>query len=222
VRERWKAAWPHIRATLVLAHVAGVLLLALPSLRAALDRSAFHDPTVQAELEAWALRFRSLGFDAGAGELEERAYGIAVAWARTRETLVAPFEPYRRYVGIRQPWVMFVAPQRYPARVEVEIEEAGRWRTIFRERSAEHAWRRELFDHDRLRAALFRYAWDAYGATYRELAEWIGTEVAKDFPSADRVRVRMFRFRTPSPEEASAGAAVEGTYEREIVLGARR
>ena len=177
-----------------------------------MDRSSWADPTVQDEFRAWAER---LGMEPK--QLEERAWRFAQRWNDLHQRLISPFAPYRDYAGVRQPWVMFVAPQRHPARLEIEILEGGEWRTIYRERSDDHEWRRSLFDHDRMRSAIFRFGWDKYGSSYREFSEWVAKEAARDFPRAEAIRVRMARFRTPSPEEVKAGRIPPSRWEKEIV-----
>lgn len=210
--------WRHVRAALVLIHLLAVVVLAVPSLRAAMDRRSWRNPTVQGELEAFAERLDSVGIHLTPKTLEQKVWRYAVAYNRVYEALEAPFFPYRHWVGVRQPWVMFVAPHRHPARVEIEVEEDHRWRLVYRARSDEHTWHRTLFDHDRLRSALFRYGWDRYRRAYRELCRYIAEEAARDFPKATRVRVRMYRYRTPSPEEVRAGEIPAGRYEREVIL----
>ena len=112
---------------------------------------------------------------------------------------------------------MFVAPQRYPARIEIEILEAAEWRTIYRERSSDHEWNRRRFDHDRMRSAFFRFGWDRYAPFYRQFAEWIAKEAARDFPEATALRIRMYRFRTPTPDEVKEDRLPLGRWEKEIV-----
>ena len=53
----------HLRAAFVAFHVVAILTLALPSAGAGMGRSAWKDPTVQAEFRAWADRFRFLGVE---------------------------------------------------------------------------------------------------------------------------------------------------------------
>lgn len=213
-----RTSWKHVRAVLVLVHLVAVVVLAIPSLRAGLDRRSWKNPTVQGELAAFSKRLETIGFDVEPEVLEERVWRYAVAYNRIYEALEAPFFPYRHWVGVRQPWVMFVAPHRHPARVEIEVEEDHRWRLVYRARSEEHTWNRRLFDHDRLRSAFFRYGWSRYAAAYRDLCSFIAKEAARDFPNATRVRVRMYRYRTPSPEELRSGAIPRGHYERAVIL----
>jgi hypothetical protein len=198
-----------VRAVLVLLHLLAIVVLALPNVRAGLDKSSWADPTVQDEFRAWAERF-----DVEPKELEASAWRLATAWDRLHQMLLTPFAPYRDVLGVRQPWVMFVAPQTHPARIEIGIFERGAWRTIYRERSPHEEWRRSLFDQDRMRSALFRFAWDKYGASYREFTEWAAREAFAEFPDADAVRVRMFRYRTPGPDEPRSPP---GHYEKEIL-----
>ena len=207
----WRTLWPYLRAVLVMLHVVAVVALAIPSVRAGLDRSSWSDPTVQDEIKAWALRFGM-----PPSELEEDAWRFAQGWSRLHETIARPFEPYRQYVGVRQPWTMFVAPHRHPSRLEIDILEED-WRTIYRERSDEHEWRRAILDQDRMRSAIFRFSWDRYGPNYREFSEWAAAEAKRDFPRAMMLRVRMYRSRSPTPEEVKEDRIPAGHYEREIV-----
>lgn len=209
-----KRVVPHLLAALVLLHVFAVTVLAIPSLRASLDRGSWKNPTVQSEFRAWAERLSSWGYEITPTELEERGWRFARSWSRVRETMATPFEPYVRYLGIRQPWVMFVAPHRHPSRVEIAVEENNRWRTIYQARSDEHTWRRQLFDQDRFRSAFFRYGWRRYASAYRQLCDWIAREAAADFPEATRVRVRMMRSKTPPPGKKP----VVGVPHHEVIL----
>ena len=218
MKARAAAAWRHLRAALVLAHVVVLLLFALPNPGVALDRSAWRSPNVQHELEAWSGRLSALGVDVARPQLEERLYRLLVRWGALRAELLAPTELYQRYAGIRQPWTMFAAPNRHPARLELEVEVQGAWQTIYVARSDEHDWQATLLDHDRMRAVVFRHTWPQFAGTHQHLCRWLARRAARDFPEATRLRARRYRARTPTPEEARAGVRPEGRYEQVILL----
>jgi hypothetical protein len=198
----------------VAAHIAAVLVLAIPDARGvASSRSAWKDPTVQAEIAAWAER---LSMDPAT--LETTAYDASQTWTAAVGRLRAPVRPYSDYFGVVQTWRMFVAPDRHPAKLHVDIEEDGQWRTIHVARSDEHDWRREQFDHVRFRAVLFRYGWSRYARDYRALVGWIARRAAEDFPAATRVRVQMYGYRTPTPQEARDDAIPEGELRQTRVV----
>src|SRR5688572_4672840 len=108
--------WPNVRAALVALHLLYVTFAALPSPDAGMDRAAWQDPTVRAEIDAWAGR---LGVPRDA--LEERLWQTAVAYTDLRARLLTPTEPYRVACGVTQSWNMFAAPHRYPAALHVDV-----------------------------------------------------------------------------------------------------
>ncbi len=199
--------WAHIRAVLVAFHVLAVVLMALPAPSGGMRRSAWKDPTVQAELTAWADR---LGQDHQV--FEDRLWEVATAFMDLRHAVLAPFQPYYRYAGTTQSWRMFVAPHRYPARLHIDIDRGEGWEPVYVARHPEHDWLGHHLDHDRMRSAVFRYAWKHYRRMFRLFSDWLAIEAARDFPEASRIRVRYFKYKTLSPAEALAGAEPEGHW----------
>ena len=183
--------------------------MALPTPGAGLKRAAWKDPTVQAEFATWGAR---LGMTAP--EMEERLWVVARRWVALRDQITAPFQPYANAVGTRQPWRMFVAPHRYPARLHVDLEVNGLWQPVYEARSDQHVWRRRQLDHDRMRAAIFRYGWPRYEKPLRQLTFWLARHAASDFPEATRLRTRMYKYRTRSPGEVRDGIPVQGKFIR--------
>ncbi|MCA9707793.1 MAG: hypothetical protein KDK70_18220 [Myxococcales bacterium] len=217
----WARAWPHVRALLIALHIGAVVLLAIPDAGGvALSRSSWKNPTVQAELRAWAERLSSLGVQTDAATLEDDVFAAAQAWTEALATLRAPVQPYADTLGVRQTWRMFVAPHRHPAKLHVDLKEDGRWRPIQIARDDEHGWRGHQLDHVRVRAMLFRYGWARYDWYYRALAKWIATRAAQDFPAASHVRVRMYGFRTPTPQEVRTDAIPQGEFRQVLVFDA--
>lgn len=214
----------HLRGALVLLHVLAVLALALPSVRGNLSRKAFRDPVVQHELAQWSGRARELGFSLDNKGLEDLVFTVGHAYSDVRDVLVWPFTRYVRFFGLWQTWNLFTAPHRFPSRLEIDLEEDGRFSPLFVARSSEHTWRRAELDDVRLRKAVYLLGWHTRGADVRRFATWVAKEAAKDFPAATRVRVRFFRYKTPTPEQVRAGAPLEGAYrgERVIVLDEHR
>jgi len=211
----WASVWPHLRAVLVVLHVSVLTFQALPSVGGGLSRQAWRTPTVQGEFRAWSARLQRLGFDVSLSELEDQMWDFAVAYEQGRRTVLRPFRPDLEYSGTYQSWRMLVAPHRFPGRLHIDVDRGEGWQPLYVARSDEHGWRRGWLDHDRFRAAIFRYAWKHYRRSRTQFTEWIADRVAEDFPDAERVRVSFMRFRTPSPEEVRSGAPVE--EERELI-----
>jgi hypothetical protein len=213
--------WPRIRALLILLHVTAVTLAAVPAPEGGMSRTAWKDPTVQGEFDAWFNRVKSLGYAGDRRRFEETVWSFAVAYARTRGKVLTPFEPYYRYAGTTQPWRMFVAPHRFPGRLSIDIETNGAWETVYTERSPTATWLAPILDQDRLRSATFRYSWPQYSKPYGEFCDWIRGRAETDFPNAQRIRVRYFKYRTRSPEEVLANEREDGKWilPRELPLG---
>jgi len=212
----------HLVAVYVLFHAASILVGSIPSTEVALDRDAWDDPTVRSEFAAWVDRLEWFGVDVEPSQLEEFAWRFANGWSTLRRRANAPFETYQRYTGTWQSWSMFVAPHLYPSRLCIDIRDDqtdgdGVWRNIYTARSDEQAWRRGQFDHIRMRSAIFRLPWPQYRGQYEQLVNWIADRAAVDFPDADRIRVRFYRFKSPSPRELRDGAAVVGEDIRVVV-----
>jgi hypothetical protein len=180
-----------------------------------MNRRAWKDPTVQGEFTAWAARLRDYGVDVTAPALEETMWSFAVSYEAFRDRVLAPFRLYFRVTGTWQSWRMFVAPHRYPSRMEIDIDSGRGFVPVYVERSAEHDWMRTWFDHDRMRSAVFRYGWPHYRSSRVAFADWVAARAAKDFPNAQQVRVSFVKYRTPSPAEVRAG--IEPVETRELV-----
>lgn len=218
MKDRLQAIWPHLRAVLIIVHVVAILLFALPNPGSALNRRAWKTPAVQLEMKRWSERLTSMGRPTTPPQLEDELYAVAKRWYDLRAGLLEPFSPYHRYLGIRQPWTMFAAPHRFPARLEVHIEVDGKWKPVYIARSDEHDWQRTLMDHDRMRAATFRYIWPQYNGDYRHLANWLAKAAARDFPEAKRARIRWLRRRSPSPKQVREDDQPRGSYERPVTV----
>ena len=135
--------------------------------------------------------------------------------------ILAPFERYYDYCGTTQSWRMFAGPHFYPSRLEIAVGEENAWQWVEIERRPQVDWLANKLDHYRLRPALYRFGWYQYVEGYddfRQFAEWIARQAARDFKEARQVRVRLVKRRTPSPEEVRAGAPIEEQPGPELIL----
>jgi len=211
--------WPAIRAGLIALHILAVTLMAMPSPEGGMRRSAWKDPTIQGELKAWTQRVNAVGVDWTQAEVEEFAWDAARRIQTVRGWALAPFMPYYRYCGTWQSWKMFVAPHRYPSRLYIELEGAdGTWRKLYVARSNEWDWHREQLDHDRMRAAIFRYGWRHYRRPFSRFGRWVAGQVAAEFPEAKRVQLRFYKYRTASPEEVLSHTEPAGQFQRAVIF----
>lgn len=206
MKARW---WPHVRAALVTFHLVAIVLSAIPAPAGGMNRRNWKDATVQGEFAAWG---RRLGVEPAT--LEETLFGFATGYMKARDAWLVPVDPYLELTGTDQPWRMFVAPHRHPARYRVEVQttpDAG-WELLFEERSAQARWRAAFFEQERTRSVLFRYAWSEYSGEARQLCTWIAGKVFEEREDVQRVRCRYWKAASPSPEEAAAGVEPEGAW----------
>jgi len=215
--------WPQIRAVLIAVHLIVITALALPAPDGGMDRNAWKNPTVQAELQSWTQSLNSCGIDITQPELEDRLWHTASAYMNARGTVLGPFLPYCEYCGTDQSWRMFVAPHRFPTTLHIDVAEGGTWRPVYVERDRRYTWLGRQLDSYRFRSVLFRLGWPGYEGEFDRFAHWVVRQAAKDFPEAGRVRVRLLKSRTRSPEKVRAGAAIETevALSVELPLGVR-
>lgn len=213
--------WPQIRAVLITLHIVAITLLAIPAPDGGLDRKAWNNPTVQAELKEWTENLNACGIDLSQQELEDQLWRGSHAYMEVRNEVLGPFLPYYIYCGTFQAWRMFVAPHRYPTALHIEIAEHGVWRPVYVERDPRHGWLGRQLDSHRFRSVVFRFGWPGYEGEFDRFAHWVAHRAAADFPEAQRVRIRLVKSRTRSPQEVRAGQAPETEVVQSIELPLR-
>jgi hypothetical protein len=211
-------AWPHVRAALVLFHVASMVILATPAQQGGLSRRAWKARSVQSEMALWSRRLTAWGFALSPAEVEERAYRLMEGWMGVREIVTAPFGRYARSVGAVQSWSMFTGPQIYPTVLVVDVERGGVWEPVFARGSKTLTWQGAVLDHARLRKMFVWFNSPGRDRAYGELVDWLAARAAHDFKDATRLRARLYRYQQSTPEEARAGVVHEGTVERERIV----
>jgi hypothetical protein len=213
-------AWiAQARAAFVALHLLAITLMAFPSPgNRGMDRDDWKTPNAQAELGGWSQRLGRVGIAITPEELEERAWSAARAYRDVHQKLLAPFQPYYDYCGTYQSWRMFRTIARYSTRLHIEVEEEGRWSAVYVERRREHDWLGRWLNHSRFRPVLFRFGLHEDEDELPEFAAWVAQQAARDFPRADRVRVRYHEWATLSPEAVRAGEKPSGHFRAAVVL----
>ncbi|MDP2304407.1 MAG: hypothetical protein Q8P18_00095 [Pseudomonadota bacterium] len=200
--------WPQVRAGLVALHLIAITLSALPSPEGGLNRKNWADDTVQAEFKAWAERF---GMEKG--EFEESLWEFANAYNDGYRKLLTPVRPYEKLVGSEQSWKMFIAPHRFPTRLEIGAREKdGEWAVLYTESSPTDTWRRDVLRLERLRSAIFRWGWPDYGTAWGKGCVALAALAFADLPDVSEVRCRFWKAKSPSPAEAASGDLPEGKW----------
>ena len=181
--------WPQLRTALILMHVAAVLLLSLPSQHRLNNRQVWNSQVNREEMAGWAAALRSVGLDWTREDLTRVLWDFTQDYLRVRSTAIRPVLYYVYVSGMGQGWRMFSNPQRFPARLQVEIRQAGgSFEPVFVARSADHEWRRRQFDHNRFRKLVGRFGRNINRQRYSQLARWIAARLAQDYPAASHAR----------------------------------
>jgi hypothetical protein len=191
-------------AAFVAFHVLSVVVLALPADGRLGERAVWQSRENQLQFARWARVASSLGFARTGSELEEQLWQVTQRYLRVRNVVAAPFELYASYTGIAQGWRMFSNPQSHPAYVHVELARGAGFEPIYVSRSAELGWRREQFDHHRLRKLFGRVARSTEEQVWDQFGQWAARQAARDFPDASQLRIWQERRATPEPGSAAA------------------
>jgi len=202
-----KRIWPHLRAAFVLFHVVAITLMAIPAPGGGMQKSAWSDPTVQNEFATWTEVLNNVGVDVTQDELEDALWTLAQGYMKQRSNVLEPLRPYYRYTGSQQSWRMFVAPHIWPARLKIDLQTDGVYETIYLARDPERSWRERQLGHDRMRSAIFRFAWKSYRGSYNGFTRWVADRAAEDFPKASHVRIQFIKQQTGSAQRLRDGKA---------------
>jgi hypothetical protein len=192
----WRAP---LLAAFVAFHVLAVLLLALPASGRLGDRAVWESRENQLQFARWARLANKLGIARDGPELEQLLWRFTQSYLSVREVVVAPFELYQEYSGVRQGWRMFSNPQSHPAYVHVELRRAASFEPIYVSRSRQYDWRGRQLDHHRVRKLFGRIARSTEQALWEQFGAWAAQHAARDFPGALELRIWQERRATPEP-----------------------
>lgn len=206
-------AWPHVRALLIAAHVASLLILSLPTEGAIHNRRRWQTANAKADLRQMAERLRGWGIDTDEARFTRSLWEVGSAYLTVQRPLAKPFIVYAEVTGSRQGWSMFASPQRHPAELHVDVERDGRWVPIYRPHSEMYTWNRAQFEHNRFRKFLGRFARGFIRRDYDEATRWVATKAAREHPDAPRIRIQLYRYDSPPPAEVQAEQTPAGHYE---------
>jgi hypothetical protein len=215
---RWRRSWPHLRAGLIFVHLAAVLVMCTPGPGRLLNRSQWKSAESQAQFAGWANRLRSIGIDTTAAGLEAWLWDRAGEYASVRRRIERPFAPYVQRLHLYQGWSLFSQPQRHPVRLHVDLDRGDGWQPIHVQGSSEHTWRRAQLSHHRLRKLIGRVGRRKNLGSYGRLVDWLARVAAADFPDGQRLRVRLYRYRTAAPGDRVA----DGTFTDERIIDLAR
>lgn len=185
-------------AAFVAFHVTAMVVASFP----APPRSLLAEELTPANRELlapWVGAARAVGVPEESAEPLVR--GAIERWTAAIHGVHRVFYPYTHYAGVLQGWTMFGHITQESALPEIEMRRNGVWEPVYVARSSEHAWRRSLFDHDRVRTWLHEAAWKGRSKGWKTFADWAAREVAEDFEGVEEVRVQFVPIHIPDPAD---------------------
>lgn len=195
----------HLLAAFVLWHALAMAVSSLPSPGRGINRTYWSEPTVQAEMNAWATMLH-----ADPATFQDRVHTAALAVQKAKTTMYAPFKPWLLATNTVQSWKMFVAPHRFPSRPEIQVRQGeGEWQTVYAEGDPTATWREERFSTERMRAATFAWGWPQADARWKAACRAFAKELFVERADIDGVRCQFLKRRSPSPEEVLSGTLPE-------------
>ena len=211
VLRRFQRIWPHLRTVLILLHVTAMIVISFPAPVGGTDRSMWRDRSVQEELGSWA---KLLHVDEP--KFEDWLFHLTVVFMNGRDRVMVPFDKYIDWTGCDQPWRMFVAPHRYPARLQIQVHKSDAapdvWTTLYEERSPDFRWKAEFFSQERVRSQVFRWGWPMWNGEYRWGCQWAARQAFAEDRDAAAVRCRFWREQSPTAAEVLAHVEPVGEW----------
>ncbi len=198
--------WKHLRAALVLAHILAMVLTAIPAPVGGTDRAQWKNPTAQMEFAAYA-KFLHVTPE----YFEDNLFKLAMFWMELRFQWMKPINPYLQITGTDQPWRMFVGPDRFPPRFQVQYrtDDISDYTTLYEDRLPVYDWHEAFFRQERVRSYTYRYAWPEFGWAEVGNCKYLAKLVFEEKPEARGVRCRFWKQKTPSAAQVVAGVPPE-------------
>jgi hypothetical protein len=196
--DRFRAAWPHLRAGFVTLHCLAVALAAIPSMSGTHPIDV-RDSQYAAEVHPWA-RLLRVSDEAFARTAEN----LRADWIATHDRWVGPFEQYLALLGTQQPWDMFSTTNRTSARFSVEASPgrgpepaAADWRLVSGLPAGD--WRRPFFESDRTRSFINHVIRRGLWSSGDELCLYLARELLREDSRWQEVRCTFRSEPSPSP-----------------------
>jgi hypothetical protein len=209
-KRRWARRWRNARGVLFLLGLLGAAALLPPNVAEISNHRAWRLPHNQEQFTRWSRSLAGLGIHVSGRELEKITWQGVQRYKKTWGPVQRQLQPLRSQLGLSQNWAMFSNPQTHPFRVHVDVDRGNGFETIHVSRSDAYTWRREEFDHNRMRKLVGRLGRSGDPGLYEDFTHWVAARVRRDFEDAAKVRVRLYRWTTqlgaPSADSEAGGA----------------
>ncbi len=198
-RRPWRE---RLRTCALAAYILVCLAFTLPAGSRLANKQVWDSPHNAEQFTRWAHTLTGLGFEVSGAEMKRWLWDFTRRYLRTYSAVMRPLSWLPQQLGFGQSWRMFSNPQTTPSRLWVEADEGGGFAPIYVSRSSQHTWHAAFFEHHRVRKLLGRIGRGGRDAAYEALAAWTAKRVFEEYPRASRVRIRIYTWSTPGPEDA--------------------
>ncbi len=219
MKQRLARAWPHVRAALIILHIGAIITVCSPARHKVAAPRNWEGPTSDQVFDAWAVRLTAVGIDTTRDGLREFWRARTENYLVVRDRLGAPANLYIDILFVGQGWSLFSSPKRNPAIFVIDIHhpDSG-WHPLYRGDSDEHDWRSRMFENNRIRKLVGRFAKGKSTGLYVPFGNWMARIIGKEMPEHDKIRTRLWRYTTKAPGEEFDPSDGEFTHPRVIDL----
>ena len=156
----------------------------------------------QENVDRWLGWLGSAGLRFEKPWFEERVATISTAIGAGHDLLKFPFKPWMQITSTGQAWALFAVPDRWPVRLEIEIQREGSkaWELAYRRLDPEHDELAEVLRYRRIRG-IYDGQIAKPRAAYKNLTRWIARDIFERHPDITQVRVQGVKTHTTLPNE---------------------
>ena len=210
----------HLRTIVFVAHVIVMVLMSLPGQNFVGTEQQWKQPYMQRRFARWANNISKIGVDVSGEGLEDFLRPLASGYRTFRNKIYSASKPLIWGLGFRQGWDMFSGVNKRAGRFYIEIldDARGQWRPIYITGSSKYDWHRTQLEHMRFRKTLVLIRIQPSQFRMNRIAKWFASQIAKEYPDALAIRVRLQQFVTPNPEDAKRGERAEPKFTHTAIV----
>ena len=214
--------WPHVRAALLCAVVAGNLVHAIPFPKKEVEDDDEAEWRAH-DVERWHGWLSDLGLWRGSlAEFHDEVLLRHNQLATVGGWVQLPTRPVFRWLRSTQQWGLFGVVTEAPERLVVEVEVDGAWRMLERRLDPVYTWNDAIFRYRRVRGTWDTVKDDKPNPAYDAFCRWTARRAFADVPGATRVRIEREQIPVAAPWETLDDPSPKRLHSRELTPAADR
>ncbi len=210
-----------MRAAIIGLSLLGAFFLLLPGGERIGNRNVWKTELNQSQFAEWSQALRRFGVTLSPAQFEELLWRGVSRYMNLQRPVIKALYPVAVNLGTHQSWRMFSNPQTHPARLRIDVDTGRGYEQVYASRSEEYTWRKQQFDHNRMRKFVGRLVRKGRRDTYVRFGRWVTEDYAQEHPDTQRVKLRLFRWQTPAPGHEKKAYDADGKLESQLVFRPR-